>query len=585
MNVEKKTTRKRLTPSRKRSLKWKLLSVALSSATFVVLISLLGWLQLPEWMMLDAFFRLRPIEPVDSRILVVTISDADISAIGAYPIPDQTLAIVLRNLSARSPRVIGLDLYRDLPVEPGYASLVKVFRSTPNLIGVQKRFGTRRVPPPPVLAQLGQVAIVDLVEDSDGKVRRSLLSSEESGQVYLSLGAQAALNYLRHNKIELEAVKDSPEQYRLGRATFKAFQENDGGYVRADDNGYQMLLNYRGRHDRFETLTLSEVLANQIPDELVRDRVVLIGSIAESSNDSFLTPFSDSNGAIATRMSGVFIHANVTSQILSAAIDQRPLLQTLPDFAEWIWIGIWSGIGVLMSWRGLKSTWFDKLSFYNRAVLGVLTLGLGLVSVSYFLFLASWWLPTIAPVLAMTASSIACLTVYGQKLQQMAFYDDLTQVANRRFFNQYLIRRIQKGHLTLILCDVDYFKNYNDAYGHPAGDICLRQIALTLHRAVRETDLVARYGGEEFAIVLPNTNVETAKIVAQRILDRVRDLQLPHQKSLVSDQVTISCGVAGLSKCQISDRAELAMADLIARADQALYKSKQEGRDRVTIAP
>ncbi|MFB2935072.1 PAS domain S-box protein [Aerosakkonemataceae cyanobacterium BLCC-F154] len=173
----------------------------------------------------------------------------------------------------------------------------------------------------------------------------------------------------------------------------------------------------------------------------------------------------------------------------------------------------------------------------------------------------------------------------NEELKRLATIDGLTQIANRRRFDEYLnlewlrLRR-EKAVLSLILFDIDYFKRYNDTYGHLAGDDCLRQLAIAVSDIFcRPADLFARYGGEEFAVILPYTNLSGANYLAERIRQAVHDLEIPHSQSLVSNHVTVSLGVA----CMIPD-AKLSPQDLINAADRSLYSAKQQGRDRVSFA-
>ena len=172
----------------------------------------------------------------------------------------------------------------------------------------------------------------------------------------------------------------------------------------------------------------------------------------------------------------------------------------------------------------------------------------------------------------------------NQELQRLASVDGLTQIANRRRFDEYLQhewkRQVREQiPLSLLLCDIDFFKRYNDTYGHLAGDECLRQIAHAVHCASgRPADLAARYGGEEFVMVLPNTDAEGALHVAGAIQDAVSHLKIPHAGSSVSHYVTLSIGVS----CTIPMRTASPDA-LINAADHALYAVKKQSRNDILL--
>ncbi len=172
----------------------------------------------------------------------------------------------------------------------------------------------------------------------------------------------------------------------------------------------------------------------------------------------------------------------------------------------------------------------------------------------------------------------------NDSLQQLASMDSLTQVYNRRYFDEYLEGEWQRARrnedwLSLILCDVDHFKAYNDTYGHQAGDICLYNVAQAMVTVShRSSDRVARYGGEEFVIVLPHTGREGALQVAEAIRAQIRVLNLPHRGSLTQDVVTVSMGVASMVPVN-----QQGVFQLVQDADRGLYQAKQSGRDRVAI--
>ncbi len=173
------------------------------------------------------------------------------------------------------------------------------------------------------------------------------------------------------------------------------------------------------------------------------------------------------------------------------------------------------------------------------------------------------------------------LEIANQELQRLASLDGLTGVANRRRFDEYLEDEWQrmardKLPLSLILCDIDFFKKYNDTYGHQAGDACLRRVADALRFcAKRSVDLVARYGGEEFAVILPNTSAAGAALVAEEIRLVVNTLEIAHIQSAVSHHVTLSLGVACMHPT-----VNISSTMLVAAADTALYQAKAAGRNR-----
>ncbi len=176
------------------------------------------------------------------------------------------------------------------------------------------------------------------------------------------------------------------------------------------------------------------------------------------------------------------------------------------------------------------------------------------------------------------------LEAANQALQQLANEDGLTGLANRRRFDEYLNSQWlelaqRRSPLSLILCDIDFFKLYNDKYGHPAGDACLQKVATVLSRvAQKNQDLVARYGGEEFAVVMPNTHPAGAVHVAAAMQAGVRELEMVHSESAVSQYVTLSLGVA-----TTIPSFESSASDLIAATDKALYQAKAEGRNRIIL--
>jgi len=370
-----------------------------SMAGLLLLIRLTGSLQLLEWAALDQFFQLRPLEPPERRVVLVTIGESDITQHG-WPITDELMVQLLNRLKQQQPRAIGLDLYRNLRVEPGYGDLVKVFESTPNLIGIRKvinnPYGTA-IDPPPVLAKQKQVGASDLLKDSDGKVRRSLISLKDSDRkTVFTLSTRLALAYLEAEGIKPQVVDASKGQIKVGRALFMPIAANAGGYVGADTGGYQILANFRNPQVSFQSVSMNDVLAGNFPTDFARDKVVLIGPTAESLGDFFYTSYSSRLlQKEAQTQAGVAIHALQASQIMSAALDGRPLIQTWAEPFEWIWILLWSGVGATLGWSLKSPQW---------TVLGIVIAGGGLVGVAYLMFLQGWWVIVVPPLLGLVGA-------------------------------------------------------------------------------------------------------------------------------------------------------------------------------------
>jgi adenylate cyclase len=583
--------------------KWTRLGIYLLTITLVGLVGLgsyLGFFTLPELRTYDTLKRLSPKEIGDRRIVIVSISENDINYIGKWPITDRDLARLLTNIRGQQPTVIGLDIYRNIPVDPGNQELLDIFANTPNLIGIAKIISDT-VQPPAILESTGRIGVSDFVLDIDGKIRRSLLFALN----HESLSIKLAEMYLAKQGISFNPDANDLNKLQLGKTTFYPLTGNEGEYDAELTDGYQIMLNYRGELADFETVSLTDILENRISQDLFRDRIVLIGTIAPSLNDKHQTPYPNF-------MPGVVVHANSVSQLISAAIDGRPLVQATSKPFNYLWLCLWAIAGAVCG------TAFNR----NLQLATVcLLLGFGIIAiVSYYAFQIGWWLPVVTPMLSFLTVAIAIviwelgrylrisykqLENYAAELEQkvsdrtrelqqanlelsrLALVDGLTQISNRRCFDDYLFKEWQR-HLreqqpiALILIDIDYFKRYNDHYGHQGGDECLLRVAQAINQtAQRPTDLVARYGGEEFAVVLPNTYIKGAMNFAESIQRAIAKLAIPHAQSDVSAYVTLSMGVTSLVPTLTTSPEQL-----IAHADQGLYAAKAQGRNcAVSILP
>ncbi|HEY9909512.1 MAG TPA: diguanylate cyclase, partial [Thermosynechococcaceae cyanobacterium] len=320
------------------------------------------------------------------------------------PLSDRLMAQLLRKLQTYQPLAIGLDIYRDLPVEPGHEELLAAYRSLPQLVGIEqiRDKASPGVPPAPALSPR-QVGFNNLVFDVDNKVRRSLLYWTVDGKDHRSFALSLALPYLQARGITPQPAQNDPHSLQLGQAVFRRLAANDGAYTQIDAGGYQFLANLRGSANHFRRVSVTDLLEGRVPSEQLRDRIVLIGSTAVSLKDFFFTSYS---GGLATAasgpqpMAGVELQAHLISQILSAAMNGRSLLQVWNEPLEWAWILLWAWVGARVSW---------KLRSPLRASLALLLASSILAGVCYGAFLAGWWLPLIPPALAMGLSTIGIM--------------------------------------------------------------------------------------------------------------------------------------------------------------------------------
>ena len=378
----------------------RVLITATAVAGAVIFVRWFGLLQLWEWAVFDQFVRWRPAEPVDNRIVIVEIGERDLQKYG-YPISDGVMAQLLQKLNAGKPRAIGLDIYRDLPTQPGNAELLKTLKTIPNLIGIELiadeiRLGVR---PPLVLDKLDRVGFNNVVIDADGKVRRMLLYAWPSdGKTRQSFALKLALLYLESEGISPQPASVNPKYLQLGKGVFRPFQQNDGAYVRSDSRGYQILASLRGPIGSFRTVSISEVLSDKVPADFVRSRIVLIGSTATSLKDFHQNAYSYDLFTSPQQISGVELQAHFLSQILSAALDGRGGINVWSDSAQTAWILLWSWVGASVSW---------KLRSLSRSAWCLWTISIFLNATLYLAFLAGWWLSLIPPMLSLLGSGVA----------------------------------------------------------------------------------------------------------------------------------------------------------------------------------
>lgn len=359
----------------------------------------------------DRLVQLRPDEGPDARLLVVAVTEEDIRALGKWPTSDRTLDQLLGKLEQYKPRVIGLDIYRDLPQEPGNPELATRLQLNEDIIAVCKTGNSSElgVAPPPTVPE-SRLGFSDIVVDSGGIARRNLMfltpNPNSPCSATRSFDLQLALHYLE--KEGVSAKLTSQEYLQIGSTIFKPIEANTGGYQKIDARGYQVMLNYRSRNAVAQQVTLTDVLKGQINPSWVQDRIVIIGVTAVSGNDFFNTPYSVGQQE-DLRMPGAIVHAQMVSQILSAVLDNRSLIWVWPGWGEVLWVWGWSLVGGCLAWSIRH-----PLLLVVVAGAAVATLG----GISYSIFTQGGWIPLAPPVLGIVATIASVITYKAYRAPQ-----------------------------------------------------------------------------------------------------------------------------------------------------------------------
>ena len=379
----------------------RLLVTSVVTSALVITGRFLGLLQPLELKVFDQMLSMRSPLASDNRLLVVTIDDVDIKQHerGRGSLSDGLLLRLLTKLEQYQPQAIGLDIYRDFPVEPQQPELAKQLQQNQKLIAVCKvsdvENNVEGVTPPPEVPK-ERLGFSDFLEDADGILRRHLLfmnpdPSSPCATPY-AFSVQLAFRYLASRGILPSYTADGNLQ--LGKTVFRRLQPHTGGYQGIDARGGQILLNYRAQRKPAAQVSLTQFMSGQVNPESVKNRIVLIGVTAKSAGDYWSTPY----GAGPTeKMSGVLVQAQMLSQILSAVLDGRPLIWTWPVAVEIAWIWLWSFVGGFLAWR-----W---RSLPHLAVAVVVTSG-GVYFLCFAIITQSGWMPLVPAVAGLLATAV-----------------------------------------------------------------------------------------------------------------------------------------------------------------------------------
>ncbi len=523
-----------------------------------------GGLQFLELLALDQIVRSQPQRDLDPRLLVVGITESDIQLQKQWPLSDQVVAQLLENLQQGQPRVIGLDLYRDVPHEPGRDRLLKAL-AAPNVVIIsQLGSSSDRVPAPPGIPP-ERIGFSDFVIDPDNVVRRNLMHVQSSSgeQKYYSFAIQISRHYLG----QAIPLSVQPQKLTIGAVPFARLQTNSGGYrlPPSEALGWQILLKYRSRMVARQ-VTLEQALAGQIDASWLQGKVVLIGVTALSEKDLFPNPYSAAQTK-NSEMPGVVIHAQMVSQILSTVLQQQRLFWYLPEWGEWIWIWIWSLLGGILVWCCHRP--------WSLGLAVAIAVG-GLWGVCFLAFSQSGWLPLIPPLVGLLATGASLL---AYKVVYRTYHDPLTGLPNRRLFVQQLKKTYvgqpsaQNALSAVLFLDLDRFKLINDGLGHEAGDYLLFMAAQRLQKLLNSQALLARVGGDEFAIWLKAiADLREATDLADRIQENLTQPFVWQGQDIFT---TVSIGITFNRSGK-----EIQAEELLRYADIAMYKAKELGKAR-----
>jgi adenylate cyclase len=502
----------------------------------VVCLLLLGVFQPLEWMMYNTLFRLRGHTDWNQKIVVVTIDNKSLREFKQFPWPRKRYIELLNILDTAQPNVVAFNIIFS-SYNPDDVALAKAMQKHGKVV-MPEAWDTQGESWFPV-SKLKEAAIftghIFGPQDGDGIIRKVQPLKNNTP----SLGIAAIQAYGTFAKIPPLPNLDQP-----------------------------LWINWPSQVEQVPYYSFVDVVQGKVSADVFKNKIVLVG-VTVPGIDILVTPLNYNPPT-----GGVYLQAAFISNVF-----QHNFLHIFP-VGGLIILLLLAGPGwclAIIPWNSR-----EKLGLFIAVCLLWQLFSLLMLKINYCLPLAA---PT--TLLGITTGIVIWqdnlqLKAENQALYRLANYDGLTQIPNRRQFDEYLQQEWkrmarEKSQLSLILCDVDFFKLYNDTYGHQAGDSCLQKVAQAMSQTIkRPSDLVARYGGEEFAVILPNTNLEGAMIVAEEIRSQVKILAVPHTASGVSEYVTVSLGVTSMIPV-----ADIPAALLVKSADEALYRAKQKGRNRL----
>lgn len=524
-----------------------------------------GNLQSLELTVLDLMMRWEKIQdkhssvekPSTSRITIVGIDEADIQTWQQSTFSDREIAKLIAELQKHNPKVIGLNIYRDIPQPPGNEALLKQLTAD-NVVAIAHISKDKSVPPPPNIPP-ERIGFDNLLLDNDGKVRRNLLAVKLGDRHFYSFGFQLSKNYLNISEASLDI---QPNYLKLNRTILSNLKSNSGGYQLADTDifGSQILLNYRPSDKIARHISFTEIIEGNFEPSWIENKVVLIGYIAPSKKDIFPTPYG------AVKMPGVTIHAQMVNQILSAILDKQPLFQFLPQWSEFLWIWVWSLAGVILVWRIEHPM--------NLAGFSVVVV-IGLFLICFAGFLAAIWIPIVPSAIGLIATTVATLaykTFYKSVVDELTGLDNNERVVTRL---KQAIPKLKDSKIAILSIRIEDFKIISNNLGQTIGDRLIILAAKRIQSCIRSRDKLARVETAQFVITLFLQDSDLAVAISQRIQ---HELALTFE--IEGQPVSISTSL-GIAFHHSKDK--IAVEDLLRNSSLAQDRAALLGKNQYAI--
>lgn len=535
--------------------------VAMLAAAAVALLTLRAWTWSSD---IGIYDRLLPLvaPPTDPSIVMVVVDEPSLSALGRWPWSRAIHARLLDRIAPARPRGIALDMLfseRDQQDPGGDALLAEAMRHSGRVVSPLAAEAakpglppTEVLPLPELVAASAALGHVEIDTDPDGVTRHAYLYSGLGTARWPALSlALRDLDSRRPDSPPVPGQRNPDTDNPLSPFM----------WVR----DYRVMVPY-ARNNRFEQVSYADVLNGEVAPNLFRDRWVLVGVTAGGIRREVLVP--EHRGS--NRISGTEYHAHLLNALLGDGF-------ITPLAMPW---QLTLGIAFALLPIALRRT---RVREWHPVAAPALAAIATFAACVLLLYIARLWFAPVPALTVIVIGAVALLLGGLSSSQRQANFDGLTRLGNRHLFDTTLARETAAARrsgepVSLLLIDIDYFKQYNDNYGHQAGDELLRKVAdAILLRARRPRDLAARYGGDEMALILPGSTLAGATEIAESIVAALRDQRIPHAHSQAADHASLSIGVACFDPQR--DKNE---AGLLQRTDAALYQAKHEGRNRAS---